>query len=212
MAEFFESRLLRWLTVPYRSRFVTLASRPFYQIADRILGTKFLQDIAEFFSLFQTMERGFVTRAREVARVLADRRTTFVVVSTLEAAPLHEAEFFMSALRARNLQLGALVLNRVLPPYLLDPAATSAADVLRTSAGPIGDALAPVVDAPGTRVSGVLSEVAASFANFQVVAKREAEQRTELATAPEVTVAVPYLDEDVHDLGGLARLGARLWR
>jgi hypothetical protein len=61
-------------------------------------------------------------------------------------------------------------------------------------------------------VSGVLSEVAASFANFQVVAKREAEQRVELAVTPEVTVAVPYLDEDVHDLGGLVRLGRRLWR
>ena len=211
MAEFFESRLLRWLTVPYRSRFVTLASRPFYQMADRILGTQFLQDIAEFFSLFQTMQRGFVGRAKEVTRVLADRRTTFVVVSTLEAAPLHEAEFFMDALRARRLQLGALVLNRVLPPYLLDARATAAADALRASASELGADLAPFVDAPAVRVSGVLTEVAESFSNFQVVAKREAEQRAELAGAPEVTVAVPYLDEDVHDLGGLARLGALLW-
>ncbi|HKE81635.1 MAG TPA: ArsA family ATPase, partial [Solirubrobacteraceae bacterium] len=49
MADFFGSRLLRWLTMPYRSRFVTLASRPFYQMADRILGTQFLEDIAQFF-------------------------------------------------------------------------------------------------------------------------------------------------------------------
>jgi anion-transporting ArsA/GET3 family ATPase len=211
MAEFFGSRLLRWLTVPYRSRFVTLASRPFYQMADRILGTQFLQDIAEFFSLFQTMQRGFVSRAKEVTRVLGDRRTTFVVVSTLEAAPLDEAEFFMEALRARRLQLGALVLNRVLPRYLLDARAAAAADALRVSADDLGAHLAPLVDAPPARVSGVLTEVAASFSNFQVVAKREAEQRAELAGAPEVTVAVPYLDEDVHDLGGLARLGAQLW-
>jgi len=44
------------------------------------------------------------------------------------------------------------------------------------------------------------------------VAKREAEQRAELSVAPEVTVAVPYLDEDIHDVGGLVRLGERLWR
>ena len=30
--------------------------------------------------------------------------------------------------------------------------------------------------------------------------------------APEVLVAVPYLDEDIHDLGGLVRLGEQLWR
>src|SRR5438067_7016432 len=34
MADFFSSRLLRWLTVPYRSRLVTMASRPFYTVAD----------------------------------------------------------------------------------------------------------------------------------------------------------------------------------
>jgi anion-transporting ArsA/GET3 family ATPase len=212
MAEFFSSRLLRWLTVPYRSRLVTMASKPFYTVADRILGTKFLEDIAEFFSLFQTMERGFVTRAKEVTRVLGDRRTTFAVITTLEASPLHEAEFFMEALRARKLQLGALVLNKVLPAYLRDEEATEAAEVLRAASVELGAELAPLVAAPEQRVAGVLAEVASSFANFRVVAQREAEQRSELAVAPEVTVAVPYLDEDIHDLAGLLRLGDRLWR
>ena len=63
MADFFSSRLLRWLIVPYRSRLVNFASRPFYQVADRILGTQFLADISEFFILFQSMYAGFVERA-----------------------------------------------------------------------------------------------------------------------------------------------------
>src|SRR5579862_4952691 len=42
MQEFFSSRLLRWLIAPYRSRLVNMASRPFYTVADRILGTQFL--------------------------------------------------------------------------------------------------------------------------------------------------------------------------
>src|SRR5581483_10136951 len=50
---------------------------------------------------------------------IADRRTTFVVVSTLESAPVREAQYFISELRQRNLHLGAVVLNKVLPPYLL---------------------------------------------------------------------------------------------
>ncbi len=33
MADFFSSRLLRWLITPYRSRFVNAASRPFYNVA-----------------------------------------------------------------------------------------------------------------------------------------------------------------------------------
>ena len=87
MADFFSSRLLRWLIVPYRSRLVNMASRPFYQVADRILGTQFLADISEFFILFQSMYDGFVERAEAVTRLLSDRRTTFMVVSTLEATP-----------------------------------------------------------------------------------------------------------------------------
>ena len=90
MADFFGGRLLRWLTMPYRvggkrgARLVNFASRPFYQMADRILGSQFLQDIAEFFLNFQTMYDGFVERANAVERLLHDRRTSFVVVTTLE--------------------------------------------------------------------------------------------------------------------------------
>ena len=73
MADFFSSRLLRWLTVPARSRVLTLASKPFYSVADRILGSKFLEDIAEFFLLFQTMYDGFVDRAKAVTRTLEDK-------------------------------------------------------------------------------------------------------------------------------------------
>src|SRR5271168_3316136 len=122
MADFFSSRLLRWLIVPYRSRLVNIASRPFYQVADRILGTQFLADISEFFILFQSMYTGFVERAEAVTRLLSDRRTTFMVVSTLEATPMREAEFFSSQLTARKLSLGAIVLNKVLPDYLRDSA------------------------------------------------------------------------------------------
>src|SRR3974390_662706 len=60
MADFFSSRLLRWLIVPYRSRLVNVATRPFCQISDRILGTEFMSDISAFFILFQTMYDGFV--------------------------------------------------------------------------------------------------------------------------------------------------------
>ncbi len=110
MADFFSSRLLRWLTVPARSRVLSMASKPFYSVADRILGSKFLEDIAEFFLLFQTMYDGFVERAEAVQRTLQDQCTTFIVVSTLEPAPSRESEFFLKALEERGLHLGAVVL------------------------------------------------------------------------------------------------------
>ena len=216
MADFFSSRLLRWLTVPARSRVFTMASKPFYTVADRILGSQFLQDIAEFFLLFQTMYDGFVERARAVTRTLSDKRTTFVVVSTLEPSPVRETEFFVDALSERKLPLGAVVLNKVLPEWFGDRDAAAVAQ--RMSADPAGLAKA-VTEASGgagigppDQLARVLAEVGESFLNFQVVATREAEQRAELAAVADVVATVPYADHDITDLAGLLELGSWLWR
>ena len=207
MADFFSSRLLRWLIVPYRSRLVNIASRPFYQVADRILGTQFLADISEFFILFQSMYTGFVERAEAVTRLLSDRRTTFMVVSTLEATPMREAEFFSAELTARKLHLGAIVLNKVLPEYLRDPRADKLAQSMAGRATELAEGLTddPVVAAR------VVGEVAESFLNFGVVARREAEQQAELRGAPDVLVTVPFYDADIYDMSGLLQLGAQVW-
>jgi anion-transporting ArsA/GET3 family ATPase len=213
MGDFFSSKLLRWLTAPAKSRVMTLASKPFYTVADRILGSQFLEDLAEFFGLFQTMAPGFVERADAVSKVLADRRTTFVVVSTLEAAPLHEAEYFIEALRERKLHLGALVLNKVLPAYLRRTATTGVARRLCSDAEQVAAGLADPPPGSQTRdVARVLATVGESFLNYQVVAKREAEQRASLARSPEVVASVPYLESDIADLGGLLAMGDQIWR
>jgi anion-transporting ArsA/GET3 family ATPase len=209
MADFFSSRLLRWLTGPARSRMVNLATRPFYQAADRVLGSQFLEDIAEFFLLFQTMYPGFVERARAVKHLLHDRRTTFLVVTTLEAAPAREAEYFISALREQGFHAGALVLNKVLPPYLLDADGARVAERLSAEAPSVADALAEA--GPPEAVTRVLREVAESFLNFQVVAKREAELRAELAASAEVVVSVPSFETDIYDVSGLVGLGRAVW-
>lgn len=213
MADFFSSRLLRWLTVPARSRVLNVASRPFYTVADRILGTQFLQDIAEFFLLFQRMYDGFVERARAVTHTLADKRTSFVVVSTLEASPAREAEFFVDALHERDLHLGAVVLNKVLPDWFLDRDASRAAERLRSDAEGVARAVVDRPDVPAAlagaeaQVARVLREVGESYLNFQVVAAREAEQRAELATRSDTLAVVPYADHDITDLAGLLGIG-----
>jgi anion-transporting ArsA/GET3 family ATPase len=210
MADFFSSRLLRWLIAPYRSRFVTAASKPFYTVADRILGAQFLQDIAEFFILFQTMYGGFVERARAVTRTLEDRRTSFVVVSSLDPAPVREAEFFVRALAERRYHLGAVVLNRTLPGYLRDPDGLAAADAMTSRADEIAAELARVA---GDRAAlgGVLREVAESFRNYRLVATREAEQLAELAVDRDLIVTLPALEDDVASLADVLQLGNHLW-
>ncbi|HEY5098220.1 MAG TPA: ArsA-related P-loop ATPase [Acidimicrobiales bacterium] len=217
MADFFSSRLLRWLIVPYRSRLVHVATKPFYQVADRILGTEFLADISEFFILFQSMYQGFVERSESVKRLLSDRRTTFIVVSTLEAVPLREAEFFAQQLTARHLHLGAIVLNKVLPDYLRGSEGARVAEALRDRATELAGLLAPGLTAMDPvlgdpdQIARVLTEVADSYLNFQVVALREMEERAMLSVVPDVLATVPFFDTDIFDLAGLVRLGEQIW-
>jgi anion-transporting ArsA/GET3 family ATPase len=220
MADFFGGRLLRWLTMPYRvggkrgARVLNVASRPFYQIADRILGSQFLQDIAEFFVSFQSMHDGFVRRAQAVERLLHDRRTTFAVVTTLEGAPLREAQFFCRELLVRDFHLGALVLNKTLPEYLLSVDGSRAAESFCADAGPLAEALAGT-GAPElqdvARNARVLRTIGESFGNFAVVAKREAELKTEVASGPDVVANVPNFESDIYDVAGLARIGDYLF-
>jgi anion-transporting ArsA/GET3 family ATPase len=225
MSEFFSSRLLRWLIVPYRSRLVNMASRPFYQVADRILGSQFLEDLAEFFILFQTMRDGFVARADAVSRLLHDARTTFVVVTTLEAVPAVEAQQMIDGLSDRRLHLGLLVCNKVLPSSFSDSAIGRVADALGSRSGDLGELLAPQLEiarpaagkptGPGApsaeTVATVIDEVARSFGNFRQVATRESELMRQLASAHEVTATVPYHPGHVTDLKGLLDVGGRIW-
>jgi anion-transporting ArsA/GET3 family ATPase len=213
LAEFFSSRLLRLLIAPYRNRLLNTASRPFYQVADRVLGSQFLEDIAEFFILFQTMYPGFIERSRSVERLLLDRRTTFVVVSTLEAAPVREAEFFLQVLGAKKFHVGALVLNRVLPDFLIDDAVEARAARLCDAADALAglDDFAALLETDQAQLSRVLAEIGENFRNFAVVARREAAVRHDLEARCEVVVTAPEFDADIHDLPGLLRLGERMW-
>jgi anion-transporting ArsA/GET3 family ATPase len=189
---------------------VSFASKPFYNVADRVLGSQFLSDIAEFFILFQSMYEGFVTRAKAVQHLVEGPATSFVVVSTLEAAPAREAEFFMELLAERKLHLGALVLNKVLPTFLLDRTASASARQMSADPAAVAAQLGALGD-PAV-LERVVAEIGENFANYHVVAKREAEQRAEMARLPDAVAAVPTLEDDVADLGGLLAVGEYLWR
>jgi anion-transporting ArsA/GET3 family ATPase len=176
-----------------------------------VLGSRFLQDIADFFVLFQAMESGFVRRAREVEALLVDPRTAFVVVTTLETAPSYEARFLARSLLERRMALGAIVANRVLPAELAETAAAdSAAALLDQASGPLAERVAERLDAPIKQVRSVLTQIATRFDDVALVAARESDRHAELAAMAPTMASVPWLDGDIHDLAGLGQLAGYL--
>jgi len=141
MQQFFGSRLLKLLTAPSQSRLLSLASRPFFIVADRILGAAFLSDIAEFFTLFRTMEAPIVARATRVGSLLSDSATSYVVVTSAEPVALNEAGYLVSELRQRRHRLEAVLANRLVPATLAN-GATARAEHLAASTEPLLASLA----------------------------------------------------------------------
>ncbi len=211
MAEFFTSPLLRWITLPYRiggeraGRLGYLAAKPFYQVADRILGSQFLQDVAEFFLLFQSMYGGFVRRAEAVRAVLHEPSTSFVVVTSPETAAVREAEFFLSELESRGLAVGALVMNRVLPQALTDPQARALG--VRVVSEGLGSATGSGLSVREQRVLELASE---SYGRIAALAEAHHTTLERIAMRPPVACTVPVEVGDLTDLSGLRRIGAAL--
>ena len=93
-----------------------------------------------------------------------------------------------------------------------------AADVFARDSEAIAHELAatgaPGLDDP-TSTARVLRTLADSFRNYEVVARREAELRTELTRlappGPEVVVTVPAFPADIDDARALARIGEALF-
>ena len=204
MADFFSSRLLRWLIAPASGGVVGLAARPFSQIADRVLGGQFVRDITEFFLLLNTMYAGFVERAREVEALIALPSTSFVVVSTLEAVPVDEAAYFVEELSRRKLHVRGWILNRVLPTSILDEALPDALEELSRASL---DASVANTGAPLDALERVRGGLIANVERWRGVAVQEKYQIAALSQRDvELTIA-PTLEGEIAAIDGLVRLG-----
>jgi anion-transporting ArsA/GET3 family ATPase len=194
MIEFFESRLLRWLSVGAGSSVTTLAAKPFLLIAERLLGSDFLAQITEFFTLFAKLRPRFVARARAVEARLADEATTYVVVTTTDPPVAAGTQQLMDELANRGLQPGLMVANRFAPTLNL------------TEAGSVRSAFGE--GAAATLAAAEIDDPDLARAVHQLV------EQAELARLPVVdgrcpVVAVPWSAQDLTDLDGLAGLLAR---
>lgn len=208
MQDFFASKLLKFLTAPGQSRLFSLAAKPFFLVADRILGARFLADITDFFTLFRTMEAGFVQRNAQVSGVLRGPETSFAVVTTLESAPLFEAQYLIDELRRRSYPLGLLVANRAIDPALaaratLDLQAFDAAQPAVHHA--LADVLAPRAD---DQLARVVADVVACATRMAAAATAEHERMTALVAGLDAVAVLraPIQSTDVTTLDDLVAL------
>jgi anion-transporting ArsA/GET3 family ATPase len=164
----------------------------------KIVGFDLLADLAEFFNAFSGMVDGFQARAKRVNKLLADRDTCFLVVCGPQGEPIDEAVYFHRKLVEAKLPFGGVIVNKVHYP----------ADELRAEVEDLPAALAEKLGDPD-----LANRVAANFADYQALAERDARNIDHLASElrTQGVIRVPHLDEDVHDLAGLAEVNRYLF-
>jgi anion-transporting ArsA/GET3 family ATPase len=164
-------------------------------VLKRITGVDLLQDISEFFQAFSSMVGGFRERARRVNELLADERTSFLVVCGPQGEPISEAVYFHRKLVEAKLPFGGVIVNKV--HYGCD----AGDGELR------GDLAAALGDPDLAR------RVEENFRDYQALAARDAENIARLVREMRArrVIRVPYLEEDVHDLVGLAEINRYLF-
>ena len=197
LTRFFEGRALQVFLRPsgLATRFVGRGTGLMFSVLKRATGVDLLDDLSVFFRSLGGLIGGFRERAQAVNALLGDRGTVFLLVSSPEGEPIDETLFFWRKLKAARIPFGGVVVNRVRRLQ----AEGDPAEVASALTDQLGEALA--------------GKVADNFGDLQVLARRDARNIERLAgkVGDGCILEVPYLDEDVHDLAGLARIGGFLF-
>jgi anion-transporting ArsA/GET3 family ATPase len=171
-----------------------VAAQAFVRTLSKVVGAEVIDDAITFFTAFSGMEQGFKDRANVVFDLLASPRTAFVLVASPRRDTVEEADFFAARLAEANIEVRALIVNRMHPRF--------------------GDGLAEATRERASTLQGSdLGDLYANLADFRLVASREEEHLAGLAerVAPAPVVRVPFLRTDVHDLDGLSEVGQHLF-
>ncbi len=200
LSSFLDGRFVRLLLAPAKgpAKLMTAGLSLITNSLTKILGAQFLKDLQTFVTALDTVFGGFRQRAQQTYSLLKADGTAFLVVAAPEPDALREAEYFVERLSEDDMPLAGLVVNRASP----EPADDLSADEAMT-------AVERLRRANGTSVAAGLLRLHADRVRM---VQRERALRDRFATAhPQVaTVVVPALAGDVHDLGGLRRVGTLL--
>jgi anion-transporting ArsA/GET3 family ATPase len=213
MTRFIEGKSLQFFMRPGRfgMKLLGRSGGILFSALKRITGIDLLQDLSEFFQSFGGMAEGFSERAQRVKELLGDRRTTFLLVTAPERDPIDEAIYFWRRLKEAKLPFGGAVVNKVHPDYL-----QVAEEAGSDTASEALDRLVPELERSldGTPGAAELAKkVAENFENYRMLAERDRENMrllTERITG-DCVLEVPYFDEDVHDIAGLAQIDRYLF-
>jgi len=192
LVRFLGHPIYRALTMPQRSfaKVTNAGTSAFLWIIRRLAGPRLVEDTIEFFRSLAGMEQGLRRRAAEVSVLLRAEGTAFVVVSSPRSEAVAESAHLAETILDGGFGLDGVVVNLVHPSF-----------------GPI-DAIDAIDDVFADLAPGPLADQVAHHRDLLALASSERVEMVELTqlAVDGCVTEVPLLENDVHDIDGLARL------
>ena len=192
---FFQGRAIRIFLRPagFGGKIIGRSTGVVFSLLKRVTGVDLLEDLSVFFRSLSGLIDGFTERAERVGALLEDPATTFLIVTSPQHDPVEEAIYFHRKLMEARMPFGGMVVNRV-----------------HAIAETNGGVPAELIDELG---EGLAERVADSAREQAALADRDhaAIDHLEAALNSPPTVRIPELEDDVHDIDGLAQVQAHLF-
>jgi anion-transporting ArsA/GET3 family ATPase len=209
LSRFFDRRVIKWfLDPPHKKggllgRVVQGTSAMVYSLLGYVFGNEFLNDLAEFLTLFKDMVDDFRERHEEVQRIFHDRRTTFVTVCSPTEPSVEVASFFAEELGRRGYPRGGTIVNQVhrCRDEPLEPGV-----LLGEDANALAGDLAP------RTAASLIARLGAAHGRLRQLTRTE---RTLIHRVRGFNngflIEIPRLEREVHDVNGLLMVATHLF-
>jgi anion-transporting ArsA/GET3 family ATPase len=213
LLEFLDSRIVHMLIHPafvagrLGFRVFQRGARRVLKLLERVTGIGFLEDVSEFLLAFEGMSEGFRERAGGVRALLLGRDTAFILIAGAGRDSVQQALQLRERLAGFGARLTGVLINRV----RLWPGG-GAPPELAAAQGSQGELAAALAANEGANFPAQAAARAAldAVAGYAAWVRRDARETAALRGVIEKQGsywgAIPELADDVHDLGGLARI------
>lgn len=118
----FQEGIVRWFlgdveNVGMIRKMISKGTRTVLGVLERITGSKFMNELSDFFASIQTVQEQILLKTTEVQNILMSQDTGFLLVTGFDEVKLQEAEDLNIYISEKKFNMAGVIINRAVPDW-----------------------------------------------------------------------------------------------